>query len=475
MTLLDVSIVNVAVPSIQSALRADPGQLQWVLSGYALTFGLVLVPAGRLGDARGRRTLFVVGLALFTLSSAGAGLAQSPMWLIGARLIQGAAAGLVNPQVVGMIQELFPGPERSRPFGLLGAIIGISTAVGPLLGGTLIAIEGTHEGWRWVFFVNVPVGIATIIFGWRLIPTTARGRPHRPSLDPVGVLLLALGVVLVLIPLIEERQWHSQLKWLLILAGLAVLAGFAGWERRSARRGEPVFDLSLFRLRSYTLGSIIALLYFAGFTAIFFILTLFLQNGLHYSALLAGVSVTPFALGSVVAATFGGHEVNRYGRYLVAIGLALVAIGLGAVVVALHFVPGRGAPLVMAAPLLLAGIGSGLVITPNQTLTLSQVPIPHAGSAAGMLQTGQRIGSAAGIAGVGAVFFSALAASGNGWSRAFRDALLIAIGFVLIGLVAAVVDIVAGRRDRQRAANHPPDVGDRGKPGDDQSARGMPG
>ncbi|WP_326558268.1 MFS transporter [Micromonospora sp. NBC_01796] len=449
MTLLDVSIVNVAVPSIERALKASPSELQWVLSGYALTFGLVLVAAGRFGDIRGRRNVFIAGLALFTVSSAAAGLATSPEWLIIARLIQGAAAGVVNPQVVGMIQQMFQGSERGRPFGLLGSVIGLSTAIGPLLGGLLIALVGTHEGWRLVFFVNVPVGIAAIIFGWRVLP------PHHPgprkSLDPVAVLLLGLGVTLLLLPLIEERQWQGFLKWLLVPAAALVLAGFVYWERRYERRGEPLFDLALFRHRSYTLGSLIALLYFAGFTALFFIFTLFLQNGLRYSALAAGLAVTPFALGSAGTAILGGRLVNRYGRPLVAIGLTLVAIGLAGTMVALHFVPGRGAPYATAVPLLIAGLGSGFVITPNQTLTLAEVPVERGGAAAGMLQTGQRIGSAAGIAGVGTVFFNALAATHNGWSRAFRDALLIALGFVVIALIAALVDIVAGRRAAHRS------------------------
>lgn len=193
MTLLDVSIVNVAVPSIEAALHAGPSDLQWVLSGYALMFGLVLVPAGRFGDARGRRNVFILGLALFTLTSAAAGLARSSTWLIVARLLQGAAAGILNPQVAGLIQQLFQGAERGRPFGLLGATVGISTAVGPLLGGGLIALDGTQEGWRWVFYVNVPVGIVTILFAWRLIPTQPKAQRRRQSLDPVGVLLLGFG------------------------------------------------------------------------------------------------------------------------------------------------------------------------------------------------------------------------------------------------------------------------------------------
>ncbi|MEU4773908.1 MFS transporter [Micromonospora sp. NPDC023644] len=446
MTLLDVSIVNVAVPSMDRALGASPSDLQWVLSGYALTFGLVLVSAGRFGDARGRRNAFVFGITLFTLASALAGLAASPAWLIAARLLQGAAAGVVNPQVTGLIQELFRGPERGRPFGLLGATIGISTAVGPLLGGLLIAVGGEEHGWRWVFFVNVPVGVLAVVLGWRLLPGRPAGpRDHR-RLDPVGVLLLGVGVLLVLLPLVQQ-EWRGQAKWLLVPAGLLTLAGFGAWERWYARRQEPLFDLRLFGFRSYALGSLIALVYFGGFTAIFFIFTLYLQNGLGYSALVAGLAITPFALGSAAASALGGRIVNRFGRPLVAVGLLTVVAGLVAVVGVLALAPsGATVPWLTAAPLLVAGLGSGLVIAPNQTLTLSQVPVRHAGSGAGMLQTGQRIGSAAGIAAVGSIFFSSLAASGGDFSLAFRHSLLLAAGVIALALVAALVDVAIGHR-----------------------------
>ncbi|PZF91600.1 MFS transporter [Micromonospora deserti] len=447
MTLLDVSIVNVAVPSIDRALRASPSDLQWVLSGYALAFGLVLVPAGRFGDARGRRNVFILGITLFTVASALAGLARSPEWLVAARLVQGAAAGVVNPQVTGLIQELFRGPERGRPFGLLGATIGISTAVGPLLGGLLIAVGGAEHGWRWVFFVNVPVGILAVVLGRRLLPGRRRGRPDHRRLDPLGVLLLAVGVVLVLLPLVQLDQRRGPATWLLVLAGMLVLAGFGGWERWYARRHEPLFDLRLFRFRSYTLGSLIALVYFGGFTAIFFIFALYLQSGLGYSALVAGLAITPFALGSAAASAVGGRIVDRYGRPLVAVGLVAVVAGLGAVVLVLEVAPAPAhVPWLTAGPLLVAGLGSGLVIAPNQTLTLSQVPVPQAGGGAGMLQTGQRIGSAAGIAAVGSVFFSSLAASHGDWTVAFRRALLLAAGIVALALVGAMVDIIRGRR-----------------------------
>ncbi|GAB3935748.1 MFS transporter [Micromonospora vulcania] len=445
MTLLDVSIVNVAVPSIDRALHATPSDLQWVLSGYALTFGLALVPAGRFGDARGRRNAFVFGIVLFTATSALAGLATSPAWLIAARLLQGAAAGVVNPQVIGMIQQLFRGPERARPFGLLGATIGISTAVGPLLGGLLIAIGGEEHGWRWVFFVNVPVGIVAAILGWRLLPGRPHGQPGWRRLDPVGVLLLGVGVVLILLPLVQEQQWRTPWKWALIPAGLAVLVAFGLWERRYAQHREPLFDLRLFSFQSYTLGSLIALVYFGGFTAIFFIFTLFLQNGLGYSALIAGLAITPFALGSAATAVLGGRIVNRFGRPLVAIGLFGVVLGLAGTVAALHLAPHAPAPWVTAGPLLVAGLGSGLVIAPNQTLTLAQVPVPQAGSGAGMLQTGQRIGAAAGIAAVGSLFFSSLADSHGNWTTAFEQSLMLATGVIALALIAALVDILRTR------------------------------
>ncbi|MEV6490075.1 MFS transporter [Actinoplanes sp. NPDC051633] len=453
MTLLDVSIVNVALPSIRADLELSSGALQWVLSGYALTFGLLLVPAGRFGDARGRRSVFIVGVAAFTLASAAAGLAGSALFLVVARLVQGAAAGVVNPQVSGLIQQLFEPRERGKPFGLLGATIGVSTAVGPLLGGLLIAVFGAEQGWRWIFYINVPIGIAAILLAVKYIPAKPADDRPKERLDPVGVVLLGTGVLLLLLPLVQEREWNGPAKWLLIPAALAVLAGFLAWERRYARGGgTPVIDVDLFRTRSYAFGTVIGLLYFAGFPALFFVYTLFLQNGLKYSALLAGLAVTPFAVGGAAASALGGRIVERYGRPLVLIGLVMVAAGLTAVVVVLHFVPGRGAGWAAALPLLVAGIGGGFVISPNQTLTLSQVPVRRAGSAGAVLQTGQRIGTAVGIAAAGTVFFAQLASSGGSWGLALRYALGVAIGFVVIATIAAVADVVVDR-SRQPALN----------------------
>ncbi|WP_188195510.1 MFS transporter [Nonomuraea sp. SYSU D8015] len=440
---LDVSIVNVALPSISEGLRASEDELQWTVSGYALTFGLLLVPAGRLGDARSRRAIYMWGVALFTLSSAVCGLAGNMPVLIAARLVQGMAAGMMNPQVSGLIQQMFQGSERGRAFGALGATIGVSTAAGPLIGGALVTAFGPEHGWRWVFLVNVPIGVALLPLARRVLPAPGRAEApdvptgRRESMDPVGVLLLGVGVAALLLPFIQQHQWEGEAKWLLIPAALVVLAGFVAWER--IYRREPLVDLALFRKRSYSLGSAIALLYFAGFTGIFFTFTLYLQSGLHYSALMAGLSITPFALGSASASVVGGRLVSRAGRRVVAAGLITVIVGLSATMAATWLVPGQGVGLATALPLLVAGMGSGLVISPNQAIALSEVPSAGGGSAAGVLQTGQRLGSAIGIAAAGSTFFGSVA---QGWPTAFRHGLMVVLLCVFVALVAAVYDLV---------------------------------
>ncbi|UNS96725.1 MFS transporter [Streptomyces tubbatahanensis] len=452
MSLLDVSIVNVALPAIEQGLGASESALSWVVSGYALTFGLVLVPSGRIGDALGRRTAFLGGLVLFTAASMACGFAQGPTWLVIARLSQGVGGGLIMPQISGMIQQLFRGAERGRAFGLLGSTIGLSTAVGPLLGGLLIQAFGASEGWRWVFFVNLPIGVVAFLLALRLVPPACaeRDMAHRQSLDPVGVLLLGAGVIAVMLPLVQERQWHGQSKWLLVPLGILLAVAFLWWERRYPRRGKaPLVDLRLFSERSYSLGALLGLLYFAGFTTIFFIFTLFLQNGMRYSALQAGLTLTPFAVGSAVSAAVGGRFITRVGRPLIAAGLVLVLLGLGGASLAVHEVQNSAVGWALVGPMLCAGFGSGLVISPNQTLALQSVPVAQGGAAGGVIQTGQRIGSAAGIAAVGAVFFAWLASSRN-WATALDYGLLTALCFVAAALVVALVDVVYGRRLARR-------------------------
>jgi EmrB/QacA subfamily drug resistance transporter len=465
MTLLDVSIVNVALPSIRDGLGASQSDLQLVLSGYALAFGLALVPAGRTGDARGRRRTFLVGLGLFTLASAACGLAPAPGWLVAARLLQGVGGGVLTPQVSALIQQLFRGAERGRAFGLLGGSIGLSTAVGPLLGGLILVTVPGQGAWRWVFLVNLPVGLLALVLARRLIPPDARAG-HRERLDPVGIALLAAGLTSLLLPLLAGRDLPRLVSGALLVGAVAFLALFVGWERRfAARGGRPVVDLALLRTGPYAAGVVVGLVYFAGFTSIFFVLTLFLQSGLGYSPFEAGLAQTPFAIGGAVAAPLAGRSVHRYGRPLVVTGLALTGAALAAAWVVVETFGARGDAgvlgLALALPLLAGGIGSGMVISPNTTLTLAEAPVHGAGSAGGVLQTAQRVGSALGIAVVGAVFFAVLGDGGGAgsggagsgadgaWQRAFAAGLGVSVAFVVLALAPAVWDL------RRRRAGDP--------------------
>ncbi len=454
MVLLDVSIVTVALPSIEQGLSASSSDVQWVSSGYALAFGLVLVAAGRLGDVRGRKPVFIAGLALFTLSSALCGLAPVPVLLVVARLVQGLAGGLLQPQVSGFIQELFRGPERGRAFGLFGAMVGLSTALGPLIGGSLIGLFGAQQGWRAVFFVNVPIGLVAVPLAMKLLPPAPGG--HRSAgLDPVGTVMLGTGVLAVLFPTVEARASGHAALWLLVIPGLALLTGFIGWERFWSRSGhDPMVDLQLFRQRSYIHGVCLGTLYFGGFTAIFFVLALFLQEGHHYSALQSGLCVTPFALGSGVSALISGRLVSWAGRRLTVAGLLLVILGMGVTDGVIRLASTDAIGLLIAAPLLVAGLGSGAVISPNLTLTLSEVPVQEGGTAGAVLQTGQRIGSAAGIAAVGSLLFWRLSSTRGDWGAAVSIALLLTISLVGAALVLAVADVISEHGGRNREQDH---------------------
>ncbi|MFJ3309846.1 MFS transporter [Streptomyces sp. NPDC086549] len=437
MTLLDTSIVNVALPSMDRGLHAAQADLSWVVSGYALTYGLFLVPAGRLGDLRGRRETFLVGIALFTVTSAACGLAPTAGWLVMCRLLQGVAGGMIAPQGSGLIQQMFQGAERARAFGMFGSVVAVSTAVGPLVGGLLIEASGS---WRWVFFVNLPIGVAVFAAALRLLPESPP-KGAREGFDVPGVLLLGAGALAMMLPLVQEQAWPGRRKWVLVPVAVLLLAGFWVWERRQGRLGRgPLVDLRLFSRRSFTCGALLSLVYFAGFTSVFFVYTLFLQNTLGYSALAAGLAAMPFAVGSAVAALAGGRLVVRYGRRLVVWGLCAVVLSLLGTVAAVWLVPGTGVGWAAALPLLVAGIGSGLTTSPNTALTLARVPVRRAGAAGGVLQMGQRVGSAAGIAAVGAVYFAHLANHGRA-SGALQLGVLTALLFVLAGLALAIADL----------------------------------
>ena len=446
MTLLDVSVTNVALPSIARATEAGPSQLQWIVSGYTLSFGLVPVLAGRLGDDHGRRLMFQVGVGGFVVTSAVAGLAPNGELLIAARVLQGVAGGLINPQVSGLIQQMFRGAERGRAFGVLGTVVGLGTALGPLVGGLLIGLGGPEDGWRLVFFVNVPIGVAVLLLSRRLLPTSPSRGNHR--LDLLGALLLGAATFCLLFAAVQYDSLRDPRLASLAVPALLLLGVFLRRERRLTEAElDPLVDFRLFRQPSYTAGVLLALVYFPAFAGLPLVLSIYYQQGLGMTALGSGFGITAYALGNAIAAPLAGRFVTTIGRPLV-VGSA-VLFGLGALAMAwvIGTVPDEHAVLALAGPLLVMGIGSGGVITPNQTLTLTDVD-PAAGSTAGgVLQTAQRIGLAVGQSVVGAAFFIALAGNGPAaYADALRTAVLVALVFVLLAVGVGSWDLVRTRR-----------------------------
>jgi EmrB/QacA subfamily drug resistance transporter len=453
MSLIDVSIVNVALPSIQSGLGASDSELQWVLAGYALTFGIGLVTAGRAGDIYGRAPLFIAGVALFTASSAAAGFAQDALFLNIARAVQGIASGLISPQVIGMVQQYFRGDERARAFAIFGAAVGASVAVGPLLGGLLIQAGGIENGGRWTCFVNLPVGIAAIVLALLWFPRPllnknlapgASGQPQSRDLDPLGAVLLGLAVLALLLPFVEGRA--SAWLWLSIPAGIGLILIWLWWEDRQKRLGrQPMVDLAIFRVRSFANGSLLISVYFAGITSIWVLVALYLQAGLGRSALESGLMGLPSAIASGLAALLAGRGVVRYGRKVVIAGIYSALFGLVASIVVVWLrSQGLASEWWLLLTLTFLGIGQGAVISPNQTLTLADVPLEYAGSSGGIMQTGQRIGTSVGIAIITALAFAAKAVSN--WSVAFIPGFRGIIIIVICALLIAYADV----RQRQR-------------------------
>ncbi|MYR03647.1 MFS transporter, partial [Streptomyces sp. SID6139] len=337
MSLLDVTIVAVALPTIQRDLGASPAQVQWVVSGYALTFALALVTAGRLGDALDRRRIFLFALSAFVLFSAACGAAPNITLLVVARLAQGLAAGFMAPQNSALIQQLFRGAERGRAFGFFGATVGISSAVGPITGGIILALASGADGWRWIFYVNVPIGILAVLLGRRLLPRVqGSGRGH---VDATGVLLLGLGVLALMYPLVQADSGGIERLWWLFPVGAVVLLAFAQWQRRLVAKGDqPLLDPRLFStVRGYAVGAGVGTLYFIGFSGVWLVFALFFQHGLGFSPLRSGLAVTPFAVGSAFAAVVAGRMVERLGRLLTVCGLVGVILGLGGTALLLHY------------------------------------------------------------------------------------------------------------------------------------------
>lgn len=453
-TLLDLSKVNVALPAIEHGFDVGSTELQLVLSGYVLALALLMVPMGRVGDQRSRRTLFVVGLSLFTLASAACALAPNAMVLLLGRVAQGVAAGIHMPQVMGLIQQMFQGRDRGRAFGMFGATIGLATALGPLVGGITIAIAGEDAGWRSLFWMNVPLCLIAIFFALRLLPGS-RGTGRRLELDPVGVVLFGGAVLSLMLPFLfttgspedPPARWWS-------LAALAVLfVALVVWERRYEARGRvPLLPLGLFSVPSFRNGVLVGSAYFMGMPALFLITTLYLQTGLHFTALNAALVTIGFALASAVTSWLGGRLVARQGRRLVVLGVGTMLVAIVALVLAAVLAPVAHVGWIMAVVMVIGGLGGGFVVSPNQTLMYADVPVAQAGLAGSVGQLGQRMGTAIGMAIALSLFYAAIYRERDTTSEldvfhhAYTYGMVAVAGFIAIALIAALADLARRRR-----------------------------
>ncbi|MGQ0838312.1 MFS transporter [Actinokineospora sp.] len=437
MVTLDFFIVNVALPSVQRDLGAGPASVQFVVAGYGLAYAAGLITWGRLGDIHGRRRLFVLGLALFTAASVACGLAPSAELLVVARVAQGLTAGLMAPQVLAILGTTYTGADRVRAFTVAGLSKGLAGVFGQLIGGALIQSDVGGLGWRLCFLINLPIGLAALVFARRVIPESRAGGSTR--LDVRGAVLVTLGLVALILPLIEGREagWPAW-SWLCLTASAVLLAAFVAHQRAlTARAAAPLVNTDLFRDRTFTVGVAATTLYYASMGAFLLVLALYLQDGLGLSALGSGLVYTALGAGFFLVTLCGPAIVRRLGPRVIGVGALVLAagwVGLGATAAA------TDAAAWHLPALLVCGIGMGLVLTQLTAVTIAAVPVAHAGSASGVLNTALQIGSALGVAVVGIVYYGVLGADPDAYSRALASSL---IGLVALGIaIAALVRLI---------------------------------
>ncbi|HVI18524.1 MAG TPA: DHA2 family efflux MFS transporter permease subunit [Gaiellales bacterium] len=411
MDLLDATIVNVALPSIRTDLGASGAQLEWVVGGYLLAFAVLIITGGRLGDIAGRRRVFVAGVVGFTLGSALACVAPTIGVLLAARVAQGAFAAMMVPQVLSSVQALYAPRERAAMFGVIGAVSGMSAVIGPVLGGWLVSSDAFGIGWRSIFLINIPVGAVLVVLALRWVPDTRSEHPLR--LDPLGLALVTVGLFGVVYALIEGRQqdWAAWI-WGVGAAGVLVLAAFVVQQvRRERATGSALLPMRLFGDRGFSAGLVTQGAFQGSLAGFALVLTVYVQTGLGWSAIHAGLTLLPFSLGAFVGTAVSVPLGTKLGKVVMATGAALQS---AATVWVLAVVSGRREGLStwgVAPALLLSGIGLGLLVVPLVDVALATVPASEAGAASGAYGTVQQVGAALGVAVIGTVFFSAAGTS----------------------------------------------------------------
>jgi EmrB/QacA subfamily drug resistance transporter len=407
MDLMDATIVNVAGPSIRVALGGSATFLQWLPAGYTLAFAVFLIAGARLGDMFGRRRLFLIGSAGFTVMSAACALAPSPSALIAFRVLQGGFGALMIPQGFGMIKEVFAEDELTKVFGAFGPMMGLSILVAPILAGALVEADLWGIGWRLVFLINVPIGIVALVGAVRVLPRTVAHPGLR--LDTGGMVLIGLALTAVIYPLIQGRAdgWPAW-TFLSLATGAVLLGAFGLWERR--RGSDPLIEPGLLTNRTYTSGILVALAFFGAFGGLVLCVSLFAQLGEHFSPVHAGLTLMAMVVGMIAGMGAGMALVGRLGRHLLHLGVVVVAAGtvvLALTVTGAHVV----STLDLAPGLFLIGLGAGVSLGQLFDFILAGVGMDQVGSASGVLEAVQQLSSALGVAVLGTIFFSAFDAS----------------------------------------------------------------
>ncbi|TMF76780.1 MAG: DHA2 family efflux MFS transporter permease subunit [Chloroflexi bacterium] len=405
MILLDTTIVNVAIPAMSTGLNTTLDQILWVLNAYILVYAVLLITAGRLGDLYGQRNLFAIGLFIFTVASALCGFAQDPTQLIAARILQGVGGALLTPQTLAILTTIFPPERRGAAFGIWGGVAGLATVAGPTVGGAII----TYIDWRWIFFINVPIGIAALAATFWIIPDLRPGRHH--GWDILGIILATAGLFAIVFGLIEGQRYSwGQIESYaitipeLIAGGAALLVIFIIWERFQS---EPLMPLSLFKNRNFAIANWIAAAISFGMLSMFLPFTIYLQSVRGFSALVAGLTLAPMSLTSMFTAPFAGRLSDRIGgKYILMTGITLFTIGMGSIA----FIAGPDSTWInFLAPAIVAGAGLGMTFAPMTTVAMRNIEPRVAGSASAVLNTIRQLGAAVGSAVIGAILQNQLA------------------------------------------------------------------
>lgn len=429
MIVLDFFIVNVALPSMQAGLHASSGAIEWVVAGYGLTTAVFMITGARLGDRWGRRRVFTIGLALFTLSSAGCGLAGSPGMLVVSRLIQGVSAAMLGSNVLSIIGVLYDGSDRARALAAYGMAMGFAAVSGQLIGGVLVQADIAGLGWRSCFLINLPIGLLAVLAAPRVIPESRA--PSRAGIDPTGTVLATLGLTAVVLPLVDGRAHGWPLwTWLSLGAAPLILGAFVGQQRRLARNGgDPLLPPALFAAPGFAVGLAAQLLFWCGQASFFLVLSLYLQLGRGMSALDAGLVFTILAVAYLLTSMQAPALTERHGRRVLAVGALVLAAGHLSLALVVGDVGSGGSLLPLVPGLVLVGAGMGLGITPLAALIMASMKPEHVGVTSGVLATMQNVGGALGVAVIGVLFYGRL-------SHGFASAFELSVGALAVTLTA---------------------------------------